>query len=178
MILFVNICVRVCVSGCECTFLCVPVHPLVCVRLRTYVGVCPGLCVRMCVSLYIHLYIFTNLALAGCDTRSIFKRSLIGLNSEFSFSYTGCPTKVKEPNMSYYIAITEGRIVGFIAFPRTLVQCEMQLASSDVCVHLCLSVYVWAGGGFQCMCGRGGFLCMYVYMYVRPFLCVCMHMCV
>ena len=33
------------------------------------------------------LIIFTNpSALAGYDTRSIFKRSLIGLNSEFSFS--------------------------------------------------------------------------------------------
>ena len=34
-----------------------------------------------------HLTLFTNpSAQAGCDTRSIFKRSLTGLNSEFSFS--------------------------------------------------------------------------------------------
>ena len=34
----------------------------------------------------IRIYIFTNLsARAGYDTRSIFKRSLTGLNSEYSF---------------------------------------------------------------------------------------------
>ena len=34
-----------------------------------------------------YIYIFTNpSAPAGYDTRSIFKRSLTGLNSEFSFS--------------------------------------------------------------------------------------------
>ena len=33
------------------------------------------------------MFIFTNLsAQAGCDTRSIFKQSLIGLISEFPFS--------------------------------------------------------------------------------------------
>ena len=36
---------------------------------------------------YTYVYIFTNpSARAGYDTRSIFKRSLTGLNSEFSFS--------------------------------------------------------------------------------------------
>ena len=42
---------------------------------------------------YIHIYIYTCVVLftnpsarAGYDTRSIFKRSLTGLNSEFSFS--------------------------------------------------------------------------------------------
>ena len=36
---------------------------------------------------FVMVYIFTNpSARAGYDTRSIFKRSLIGLNSEFSFS--------------------------------------------------------------------------------------------
>ena len=36
---------------------------------------------------YIRIIIFTNpSAQAGYDTRSIFKRSLTGLNSEFSFS--------------------------------------------------------------------------------------------
>ena len=37
------------------------------------------------------LVIFTNPStLEGYDTRSIFKRSLTGLNSKFSFSKTGC----------------------------------------------------------------------------------------
>ena len=36
---------------------------------------------------YIYIYIYTNTSVwAGCDTRSIFKHSLIGLNSKFAFS--------------------------------------------------------------------------------------------
>ena len=36
---------------------------------------------------YFHLILFTNpSARAGYDTKSIFKRSLTGFNSEFSFS--------------------------------------------------------------------------------------------
>ena len=46
------------------------------------------------------IFIFTNLsARAGCDTRSIFKRSLTGLNSAFSFSSTSCFTKAEEPSL-------------------------------------------------------------------------------
>ena len=37
--------------------------------------------------IYIYISIFTNTSTrVGYDTRSIFKRSLTGLNSEFSFS--------------------------------------------------------------------------------------------
>ena len=44
--------------------------------------------------------LFTNpSALAGYDTRSIFKQSLTGLNSEFSFSQTSCLTKAEEPSL-------------------------------------------------------------------------------
>ena len=59
-----------------------------------------------------------------------FKRSLTGLNSEFSFSQTSCPTKAEEPSLSYYLPIAGGRIIGFIPFPRVLVLCEMQSVSS------------------------------------------------
>ena len=31
-----------------------------------------------------------------------FKRSLTGLNSEFSFSYTSCLTKAEEPSLPFY----------------------------------------------------------------------------
>ena len=31
-----------------------------------------------------------------------FKRSLTGLNLEFSFSYTSCLTKAEEPSLPYY----------------------------------------------------------------------------
>ena len=74
--------------------------------------------------------LFTNpSARAGYDTRSIFKRSLTGFNSEFSFSETSCLTKAEEPNLPYYLPIAGGRIIGFIPFPRVLVLCEMQWVS-------------------------------------------------
>ena len=49
------------------------------------------------------LYVFTNSSAgAGYDTRSIFKWSLTGLNSEFVFSCTGCLTKAEELSLPYY----------------------------------------------------------------------------
>ena len=53
---------------------------------------------------------------------NIFKRSLTGLNSELSFSFT----KAEEVSLPYYLSIAGGRIIGFIPFPRVLVQYEMQ----------------------------------------------------
>ena len=79
------------------------------------------------------LIIFTNsLPRTGYDTRSIFKPSLTGLNSEFFFSYTSCLKKAKEPSLPNYLAIAGGRIIGFIPFPRVLMLCEMQSASSRI----------------------------------------------
>ena len=54
------------------------------------------------------------------------KRSLAGLNSEFSFSLTTCLTKAEEHSLPYYLPIAGGRIIGFIPFPRVFVLCEMQ----------------------------------------------------
>ena len=81
----------------------------------------------------IEIILFTNpSARAGYDTRSIFKRSLTGFNSEFSFSLTSCLTKAEEPSLSYYLPIAGGRIIEFIPFPRVLVLCEMQSVSSRI----------------------------------------------
>ena len=78
-------------------------------------------------------YIFTNpSARAGYNTRSISKRSLTGLNSEFSFSQTSSLTKAEEHSLPYYLPITGGRIIGFIPFPRVLVLCEMQSVSPRI----------------------------------------------
>ena len=67
---------------------------------------------------YIYIYIYTNSpAQAGYDTRSIFKRSLTGLISEFSFSLTSCPTKAEEPSLPYNLPIAGGGIIGFIPYP-------------------------------------------------------------
>ena len=85
--------------------------------------------------------IFTNpSAQAGYDTRSIFKRSLTGLNSEFSFSLTSCLTKAEEPSPPYYLPIAGGRIFGFIPFPRVLVLCEMQSVRSRIWTCVAVSI--------------------------------------
>ena len=55
-------------------------------------------------------------AWAGYDTRSISKQSLTSWNLEFSFSWTGCLTKAKEPSLPYYLPIAGGRGIGFIPF--------------------------------------------------------------
>ena len=86
-------------------------------------------------------YVFTNPSVrAGCDTGSIFKLNLTGLNSEFSFSYTGYLTKTEEHSLSNYLPIAEGRIKGFIPFPRVLVLCEMQSASSRIWTHVTVPI--------------------------------------
>ena len=84
-------------------------------------------------------YIFTNPSVrAGYDTRSTFKRSLTGLNSEFSL--TSCLTKAEEPSLLYYLPIAGGRIIGFIPFPRVLVQWEMQSVSSRIWTRFAVSI--------------------------------------
>ena len=85
--------------------------------------------------------IFTNpSAQAGYDTRSIFKRSLAGLNSEFSFSETSYLTKAEELSLPYYLPIAGGRIIGFIPFPRVLVLCEMQSVWSRIWTRVAVSI--------------------------------------
>ena len=42
------------------------------------------------------------------------------------------PTKAEELSLPYYLLIAGGRIIGFIPFPRVLVLCEMQSASSRI----------------------------------------------
>ena len=87
------------------------------------------------------LSIFTNpSARAGYDTRSVFKRSFTGLNSEFSFSKTSCLTKAEEISLSYYLPIAGGRIVRFIPFPRVLVLCEMLSVSSRIWTRITVSI--------------------------------------
>ena len=80
-------------------------------------------------------------ARAGYETRSIFKRSLTGLNSEFSFSWTSCLTKAEEPSLSYYLPKAGGRIIGFIPFPRVLVLCEMKSFSSKIWTRVAVSIF-------------------------------------
>ena len=120
------------------------------------------------------MYLPTPFARLGCDTRSISKRSLTGLNSEFSFSKTGCLTKAKEPGLLDYLPIARGRIIGFIPFPRVLVLCEMQSASSKIWTRFVVSISYddnhYTTGTFN--------TCMNIYTHMCLYVCVCMCMCV
>ena len=62
------------------------------------------------------------------------------MNSEFSFSWTSCFTKAKEPGLPCYLPIAGGRIFGFIPFPRVLVLCEMQSVSSGIRTRVAVSI--------------------------------------
>ena len=94
-----------------------------------------------CVSiLFSYMYSPPPTARAGYDTRSIFKKILTGLNSEFSFSETSCLTMAEEPSLAYYLPVAGGRIIGFIPFPRVLVLCEMQSVSSRIWTRVALSI--------------------------------------
>ena len=64
---------------------------------------------------------------AGRNTRSILS-SLTALNLEFPFSKTSCYTKVKEPNLPYYLTKAGGRIVGC----KILSQYKMQTAEPKI----------------------------------------------
>ena len=85
-----------------------------------------------------YIHIFTNAsAQTGCNTGSFF---LTGFNSEFSFSYTSCHTKGKEPCLPYYLPIARGRIVGFIPFLKILSLCEMKTALFRIWTWFTLSI--------------------------------------
>ena len=97
-----------------------------------------GLCI---IIIIIIIIIFTNpSARAGYDTRSIFKRSLTGLNSEFSFSWTSFLTKAEELSLPYYLPIAGRGVIGFIPFPGVLVLCEMQSVSSRIRTRVAVSL--------------------------------------
>ena len=84
--------------------------------------------------LFFYPYLPNPSARAGYDIRSILKRSLTGLNS---------PTLVaspEEPSLPYYFPIAEGRIIGFIPFPRVLVLCEVQSVSSRIWTRIAVSI--------------------------------------
>ena len=83
-----------------------------------------------------------------CDTWSIFKQNTVGLNSEFSFSWTNFFTKANEPSLCYLPIATERRY-GFMPFPKVLVGSEMQttlsksIIYSDNCYTVCMYGYVY-----------------------------------
>ena len=71
----------------------------------------------------------------------LFKRSLTGLNSEFTFFWTSRLTKAEETSLPYYLPIAWGGIIGFIPFPRVLVLCELQSVSFRIWTRLTVSIF-------------------------------------
>ena len=95
----------------------------------------------ICLMAYQLPYIYPTPPLGQDMTQGqYFKRSLTGLNSEFSFSYTCCLTKAEESSLPYYLPIAGGRIIEFIPFPRVLVLCEMQSVSSRIWTRVAVSI--------------------------------------
>ena len=89
-----------------------------------------------------YMYVFTNpSARAGCDTRSIFKRSLTGLMSDLSLSWTAYLTKAGEPSLPDHLPIADGWLRGLIPFPRILVLFEMQSASLRNWTQVTVSIF-------------------------------------
>ena len=62
------------------------------------------------------------------------------MNSEFSFSKTGCHTKVKDPCLPYYLPITGGRSVGFVPFSTVVALWEIQTALSKIWIQVDMSI--------------------------------------
>ena len=101
-----------------------------------YVHACVYGC-ELSIGTYICIYTPNPSAWGVCDTRSIFKRSLTGLNSVFRLlDYT----KTKALSLPDYLLIAGGRIIRFIPFPRVLVLCEMQTASSSIWTRAVVSI--------------------------------------
>ena len=81
------------------------------------------------------MILFTNpSARAGYDTRSIFEFRVFLLLDYLP--HQGWRTLVWRT----YLPIAGGRIIGFIPFPRVLVLCEMQSASSRIWTRVTMSI--------------------------------------
>ena len=69
---------------------------------------------------------------AGFDTRSLLKRNIAALRSEFSFSWTGCRSKTKEFRSLYNLPIAAGKTHGFIFFLNWFTRRKIGIALSRI----------------------------------------------
>ena len=80
-----------------------------------------------------YIYIYIKPFLTSRMRHNVnFKAEFNSLNSEFSFSLTGCHYKIKESSLPYYLPVAERRIVGIIYLTRILALCEKQTAWSGM----------------------------------------------
>ena len=120
----------------------------------------------------------------GCNTRSVFKRSTTGLNSNFSSSLIDCLNKAKEPNLRSYLLIAGKRIDRIIPFLGVLSQNETPTASSRIwtqianyissndnrrySIHFYISLRLWVHVRKY----------PHEYVHVHENVCVCVCVCV
>ena len=145
------------------------------IYIYIYIYTCVCVCLLMCISVSVcdYAYLPNPSARAGYDTRSIFKRSLTGLNSECSFSLTSCLTKVEEPSLPYYLPIAGGRIIGFIPLPRVLVLYEMQSVSSRIWTPRVAVSISYDDNPYT----KGTSVYEYECVFVRVYICLCVYVC-
>ena len=122
-------------------------------------------------NLYIAYTYLPNLSTwAGYDRGSIFKRSLTGLDSEFSISLDWKPNQGWRPSLPYYLPIAGGRIRGFIPFPMVLEFCEnavslIQDLNSCDCVHFLQRKQLHHRHLFIKACKLVTFLCVNIWEF-------------
>ena len=116
-------------------------------------------CVYIGIYIYIYIYIYITPLYKPDVTQSQFFCSFMGLNFEFSFSKTGCHTKVKEPSLLNYLPITRRRIVGVIPFS-VLALLEIQTASSSIWTQVAMSISY--DGNLYTITNS----CIYIYIYI------------
>ena len=137
MCVYISVCMCVCahIYACVCMYLCM----CICVYACVYMCVCVHECACMCMYSYVCvcIYVFTN---SPYEQDVIQCQFLRGVWIQFSFSLTGCCTKVKEPSLPYYLPIARGRIVGFIFFIRLLLLYKVQSALSRIWTQFTMSI--------------------------------------
>ena len=116
-----------------------------------------------------HIYIAMSFARENALRGYIVKRNLTCLNSEFSFSQSGCHTKVKDPCLPYYLLIVGGRIIGFIPFSKVLAFCEMQKASSRIWTRVTVSISNDVNH-YTTSASLSLYIYIYIYIYIHIYL--------
>ena len=84
-------------------------------------------------------YVFTPPSQAECHIL-IFEQSTTYLTWEFSFSQTGCHTKVKELSLTFYSFITGMRIVRCLSFRHVFAPWEIQTDLSRYWTWVTISI--------------------------------------
>ena len=137
--------------------------------IKKYVNKKYLLCSIRYIYIYIYIYIYSPFVRAHRDTRSLLKRNLTSLNSEFFFFLAGHHTKFLRASLTYYLSITEEKITVFTYFPgyqhyRKWGQYRPNLNTTGASTHTHTHIYMY--------------VCVCVCVCVRERGSKCMSVCV